>query len=223
MRRDLIIGVLVSILLHGGVVGLGQLFGTNTKKSAAKDETPTILISQPPPLEPDEPETVDLTEPQATPETASLAPPSIVDIPGVVLPDSFTQQIQPPPPPNMGKASVMAIPPGRPGTGNIGKGLGEVFDIRNLDQQPQVRGVQSKPNYPFEMKRAGITGDVLVQFIVDSNGDTRDAVVLKSSQREFEAPAIQAVLRWKFKPGRKGGKAVATRMQIPIVFSLSDE
>ena len=34
--------------------------------------------------------------------------------------------------------------------------------------------------------------------------------------------AIQAVGKWTFRPGRKGGRAVNTRMQVPIVFSLND-
>lgn len=62
-----------------------------------------------------------------------------------------------------------------------------------------------------------------VGFIVNSNGDVVEATALKSSQREFEAAAVQAVSKWKFKPGRKGGKAVNTRMQVPIVFSITDE
>jgi hypothetical protein len=30
------------------------------------------------------------------------------------------------------------------------------------------------------------------------------------------------VTRWKFKPGRKGGRAVSTRMQVPIIFHVTD-
>jgi periplasmic protein TonB len=43
---------------------------------------------------------------------------------------------------------------------------------------------------------------------------------VKSSQREFEAAAVQAVSQWKFTPGRKRGSNVNTHMQVPIVFSL---
>jgi protein TonB len=97
----------------------------------------------------------------------------------------------------------------------------DLFDLANLDQIPVAR-FQARPVYPFEMRRAGITGEVLVGFIVDSNGDVRDAYAIRSNQREFEAAAIQAVMKWKFRPGRKGGRAVNTRMQVPIVFSITD-
>jgi periplasmic protein TonB len=223
MRRDLIIGILVSVGFHAAFGFGGELFKNKPKKAVITEETPVIEVLIPPPVEPDEPDTVDLSEPVE--EVTSLAPPSLVDVPSVVQLDSFTQQVQPPPPPSLGRptGSVMTIPAGRPDTGQIASGLKNVFDLKDLDQQPQVRGVQAKPNYPFEMKRAGIPGEVVLQFIVDTNGDVRDVIVLRSSQREFEAAAQQAVYKWKFRPGRKGGKAVNVRMQIPIVFNLNDE
>jgi protein TonB len=73
------------------------------------------------------------------------------------------------------------------------------------------------------MRRAGIAGEVLVDFIVDSNGDVRNAYAVRSSQREFEAAAVQAVSKWKFRPGKKGGRNVNTHMQVPIVFTLNEE
>jgi protein TonB len=117
----------------------------------------------------------------------------------------------------------MNIPAGRPGTGTIASKIGDVFNLKDLDQRPEPRGVRANPVYPFEMKRAGIPGEVVLRFIVDTNGDVRDVEVISSTQREFESPAIQAVLKWKWKAGRKGGKAVNTRMQIPINFNLNDE
>jgi periplasmic protein TonB len=220
MRRDLIIGILVAVLLHGGVAIGGELLKNRPKKAAAKEETPTIELIKMPELPPEEPDVVDTSEPAA--EVSPIAPPSLVDVPGVVQVDSFVQQIQPPPPPNMGKPTgVITIPTGPIRSGS-GKGFGEIFDIKNLDQTPVVK-FPAKPTYPFEMRRAGITGEVVLQFIVDSNGDVRDPIVVRSSQREFEASALQAIVKWKFRPGRKGGRAVSTRMQIPLVFTLNNE
>jgi TonB family protein len=99
------------------------------------------------------------------------------------------------------------------------KSAGNVFDISMLDQHPVAR-FQARPQYPFEMRRAGISGEVVFDFVVDANGDVINAVPLRSSRSEFEAAAVQAVSKWKFKAGRKGGRDVNTRLQIPIVFSL---
>jgi protein TonB len=94
-------------------------------------------------------------------------------------------------------------------------------DLTALDRTPIAR-FQARPQYPFEMKRVGISGEVLVEFIVEANGLVRDAKAVRSSQREFEAAAVQAVNKWTFRPGQKSGCNVATRMQVPIIFSLNE-
>ena len=223
MRRDLIIGILVSVILHGLFGFGGEIFKPKPKKVVVEEEAPTIEVLVPPPVEPEETEVVDITEADNQ-EVSSLAPPSLTDVPSVVNLGDFTQAVQPPPPPNLGRPTgVMNIPAGRPGTGGVTSNIGNIFNLKDLDQHPQVRGVQARPNYPFEMRRAGLNGEVVVRFIVDTNGDVRDVEIVRSSQREFESAAQQAVLKWKWRPGRKGGKPVATRMQIPIVFNLNDE
>lgn len=215
MRRDIIIGILLSALLHGGVAMIGK---SPPKLKAATEEAPTIALMEMPKMEPEEPE---VTESDDQPqEPIDFAPPMQTDVPQIVQLDSFVQPVQPPPPeglkPNVG---VINIPQGRPG--GLGKGI-EIFDPSKLDQVPIAR-VRVQPQYPFEMRRAGITGEVLVEFIVDANGDVRNAFAVRSTQREFETSAVQAVSKWKFKPGRKGGRAVNTRMQQPISFSLAED
>jgi protein TonB len=202
-------------MLHGGVAMIGK---SPEKPKAQEEEAPTLELMEMPKLEPEEPEIVDVTEePQ---EQVEFAPPMQTDVPQIVQLDSFVQQVQPPPPegfkPDVG---VISIPQGR--VTGFGKGI-EIFDPSKLDQVPIPR-VRVQPQYPFEMRRAGITGEVLVEFIVDANGDVRNAFAVRSTQREFETAAVQAVSKWKFKPGRKGGRAVNTRMQQPISFSLAED
>ncbi|HRP04062.1 MAG TPA: energy transducer TonB [Opitutaceae bacterium] len=223
MNRDIFIGLAVSAALHGGVFFGELLFDKKAPTIHKKQEEAVIeLMEMPPPPPEEEPEIQDPTD-EAPPEVAELAPPMAADLPSVVTIDSFVQKLQPPPPPGLERPTGnITIPTGRPSAGSIGRGMKDLFDLANLDQAPQPR-MQAKPNYPFEMRRAGITGDVTVGFIVNSSGDVVEATALKSSQREFEAAAVQAVSKWKFKPGRKGGKAVNTRMQVPIVFSITDE
>lgn len=97
----------------------------------------------------------------------------------------------------------------------------QVYDLSALDQQPRVVS-RRPPQYPVEMRHAGITGEVTVDFIVDDNGEVQNATAIKSSRKEFEASAVQAVQSWTFTPGRKGGQNVNTHMQVPIVYSLNE-
>ncbi len=218
MPRDLIIGLLVSALLHGGVLFSEKFLKYEPPPKKKAEEVTTIEVIEMPRLEPDEPEPVDLSdEPVDVPD---FAPPMQTDLPQIATPDSFVQKVQPPPPDNVKPAAgIIAIPENR--DTNRFKGM-EVFDIANLDQQPVPR-FQARPQYPFEMRRAGIAGEVVVDFIVDSKGDVQNAYAIRSSQREFEAAAVQAVSKWKFRPGRKGGRNVNTHMQVPIVFTLNEE
>ena len=99
---------------------------------------------------------------------------------------------------------------------------GPTYDLKQLDRIPQARQ-QDRPAYPLELRSQGIAGEVVVGFVVDTEGHVRGAEVLRSSQSGFEAPAIDAVSRWTFRPGMKDGRAVNTRMSVPIVFRVSDK
>jgi protein TonB len=214
MRRDLIIGLIVSLAIHGGVAWLSEALKSGPKKAQAQEVEKVVQIEMPK-IEPDEPEKVE-SEEAATP--LDIAPPMQQDVPQLVQVDSFVQPIQPPPPEGLKPMTGMLVIP--VGNHGLGKGI-EVFDISKLDQIP-VAKFQAQPQYPFEMRRAGITGEVLVDFIVTSEGDVRNAYAAHSTQREFEASAVLAVSKWKFRPGKRGGRAVNTHMQVPVGFTLTD-
>lgn len=219
LRRDLIIGVVVSVsLICGFLFGLERHAGPVKHLAHVEDSIQIEMPTLPP--EPPELQKVEDLPPEEDAPQVTFAPPSLVDIPTIVPDATFVQQIAPPPPPGMAQAKgVVTIPPTPPS--GFGRGLGQIFDISQLDQIPIPR-VQQQPIYPYEMRRAGITGEVNVGFIVDSNGDVRDPYPINSTHREFEVPAVQAVAKWKFRPGRRGGRAVNTRMSVPIVFNFSD-
>ncbi len=216
MTRDFILGLLISAAIHLLVFFGDRLLPKQTTVKKVEAPPPKIELIAMPKVE-EEPEiieTVDDIKP------LDLAPPMQQDVPQLVQPDSFVQKIQPPPPEGVTiSASMNIVPEVR--DPNMFRGM-KVFDISMLDQTP-VAKFQARPQYPFEMRRAGIAGEVVVDFIVDTNGDVQNAFSLRSSQREFESAAVQAVSKWKFKPGRKGGRDVPTHMQVPIVFTLNEE
>src|SRR4051812_9269998 len=217
MSRDLIIGVFFSALLHVAILFGEKLIPEHKVVKKIEEDAPKIQLMQMPKMDEPEPEIIETNE-EVKP--LDLAPPMQQDVPQLATPDSFVQKIQPPPPENVAISANMNIVP-EIRDPNMFRGM-KVFDISMLDQTP-VPKFQARPQYPFEMRRAGISGEVVVDFIVDTNGDVQNAFALRSSQREFEAAAVQAVSKWKFKPGRKGGRDVPTHMQVPIVFTLNEE
>jgi TonB family protein len=81
---------------------------------------------------------------------------------------------------------------------------------------------QVAPDYPYSMRKAGFIGEVVVNFIVDIEGRPRDLFVERSTRREFEEPALAAVAKWRFDPGRVKGVAVNTKMSVPVRFAFED-
>jgi periplasmic protein TonB len=222
MSRNLLIAVLVSLLLHAGVAVSGYLIPDAPEPAPIEEEMPTIALDLPPPPEPDEPDPVDdlvASDAPAT-ELADLAPPMQADLPSAVIDSAFVQPIQAPPPPGLNRPTgSIVIPTGPPRPAASG-GLTNIFNLADLDQRPEPR-VRINPVYPFEMRRSGLRGEVLVEFIVDTQGNVRDPFVVRSSHPGFEQAALDAVLKWKFRPGRKGGAPQNTRVRQPLSFNLS--
>jgi protein TonB len=217
MNRDLIIGLVVSLALHATV-----LLGFNRKGSAPVHQVETkdaIIQMELPPLEEEKEDKVE--ELEEAPQETVMAPPSLVDMPTVVPVDAFTQPIAPPPPPGLQPSKgAITIPVTKPGA-NFGRGISNLFNVGDLDNPPVAR-VRQAPSYPYDMRRAGINGTVVVEFIINTEGDVIQTQVVRSSHREFEQPALQAVAKWKFKPGRKGGRVVNVRASQLLEFNATD-
>ncbi len=81
---------------------------------------------------------------------------------------------------------------------------------------------QKRPDYPMLMRASGQRGEVIVDFVVDIEGRVRNAFVARSSNPSFDDAAIEAVLKWRFEPGKVGDRPVPTHMQVPIIFELDE-
>jgi TonB family protein len=87
------------------------------------------------------------------------------------------------------------------------------------DEKP-VGIKRTQPIYPANARFKGAEATVILQFVVDTNGKVRDAKVVQTSGEEFNAPAIEALLHWTFKPAKLKGQPVPCPMQVPIVFNI---
>lgn len=78
------------------------------------------------------------------------------------------------------------------------------------------------PRYPPELKAAGVEGEVLVQFVVDTLGAPALTTfrVLKSSHGEFTESVKTALPEMKFVPAELRGRKVRQLVQQPFVFAI---
>lgn len=169
--------------------------------------------------------------PIETPPTTAEVPPSYIDIekpPPSPLEDTLElPEIEKVIPPMSLTFMEQLLNPSDNGTGVYvdmgGSFLGEdatnfgVFLTSELDKQPRVL-VATQPLYPYSMQQSKTEGRVVVEFIIDQTGQVRQPRVVKSSHREFEQAAIEAVLKSKWEAGRKDGRDVMTRVQLPVNF-----
>jgi periplasmic protein TonB len=57
------------------------------------------------------------------------------------------------------------------------------------------------PKYPLEAQRAGLSGEVLVEFTVATDGSVSSARVVRGNPpRTFDREALAAVKRWRYQP-----------------------
>jgi len=79
------------------------------------------------------------------------------------------------------------------------------------------------PRYPDELRKSGVEGEVLAQFIVDNEGhaDMNSFKVLKSNHDLFTAAVMSVLPDMKFNAAQVGGRAVKQLVQMPFQFSLT--
>lgn len=95
----------------------------------------------------------------------------------------------------------------------------EEFDAASLDVMPKlIKPVE--PMYPYNQARAGVDGAVLIEFVINREGQVQNPYVIESNNPAFERPALDAVMQWRFSPGLKAGKPVYVRVNQRIEFTL---
>lgn len=105
---------------------------------------------------------------------------------------------------------------------------GKVYD--KVDEQPQFPGGQLEMysylaqniKYPADAEKNKQQGQVLVNFVVNTDGSISDIKVVKSVCESLDNEAIRIVKTMpKWTPGKQNGKAVNTRYSLPITYRLN--
>lgn len=81
--------------------------------------------------------------------------------------------------------------------------------------------LKRSPDYPVLAQRINLEGVVYVKVLVDKKGNVKKAIVLKSDAELLTQPAIDAAMKWFFKPALMNGKPVAVWVSIPFHFRLT--
>jgi protein TonB len=96
-----------------------------------------------------------------------------------------------------------------------------------LDVYPKFPGgeqallyfLRSNVRYPAASLKMGIQGEVMILFIVESDGSISHVSILKGIGKECDEEAVRVIKsmpRWE--PGRRHGRSVKVLLRIPILF-----
>ena len=78
---------------------------------------------------------------------------------------------------------------------------------------------QVEPQYSEEARKARISGDVLVNLLLDETGMPTHVRVLRGVGMGLDEKAVEAVKQYKFKPAMTDGKPVAVELNVEIHFN----
>jgi periplasmic protein TonB len=93
-----------------------------------------------------------------------------------------------------------------------------------VEERPErIEGTCIQPRYPEILRQAGIDGRVTIEFVIDTLGraERNSLRIINTAHDLFSAPAREAVMSCRFRPGRIQGRAVRVRVQIPINFQIN--
>ena len=76
------------------------------------------------------------------------------------------------------------------------------------------------PEYPPDLRKAGVTGSAIISFVVEIDGRTSELVVKTATHPDFGTAALAALKRARFRPASVGGRPVRVRMEMPLRFPM---
>jgi len=161
-------------------------------------------------------------------EPTIIAPPD-VNVPNVNM-AQYGDPLAKLGPPSNGPGSGGGIGSGSGGGVGSGKGAGfgpgegggfggGVFRVGGGVTAP-VPLYRPEPEYSEEARKAKYQGTVVLYVEVDAQGRPRNVKVTRSLGLGLDEKAIEAVEKWKFRPGYKDGKPVTVAASVEVNFRL---
>jgi protein TonB len=105
------------------------------------------------------------------------------------------------------------------GPGSGGNTGGGVYRVGGGVTEPKVIS-SADPEFSEEARKAKFSGNVLVYFVVDENGNPTHVHVARGVGMGLDEKAVEAVRQYKFKPGMKDGKPVKVELAIEVNFQI---
>ena len=223
-------GLFASFVLHAALITLVVVAGAQAAEQFEKPKQEKVDFVE---VKKDEPPPPKNEPPPPPPPDVVAAPPppkgfqiltAPVDIPDV-LPDIDLSK----------KVTDEADFSGKGAAGGTAKGVeggkpqlvgannDQPFFEFQVEKPVQALPGGSSPRYPDILRQAGVEGEVLAQFVVDTTGraEMNSYKVLKTTHELFGNAVKQALPGMRFIPAEVGGRKVRQLVQQPFSFAIS--
>lgn len=236
-----LLDMLLSLLVNAAILGVpivAGLFVTDTINLKQLQET--FLVAPPPPPPP---------PPAPAPVVVKAAPPHRVFensgklIAPTVIPKTIAEIKEAPLPPDMSGGGVPGGVPGGVAGGSMGGVIGGVIGgvttaipatpLAPKENKPKVpirvggrvkepRVVHRvEPVYPALAKQTHMQGTVIIEAIIDEQGNVTEMKVVSGPPLLIQA-AVDAVRQWKYEPTYLNEQPVPVQLNVTVTFRLTE-
>ena len=220
-------GTVASIVMHSLLVGLAVYATANAAIKNEKPKQEKIDFVETPKDEPPPPK--DEPPPPPPPDVVAAPPPpkgfqvltAPVEIPDVIPDIDLSKKVT-----DENDFSGKGVAGGKASGVEGGKAVVQsdqpYFEFQV--EKPVVPAPGStQPRYPDMLRQAGVEGEVLAQFVVDTTGRAEMSTfkVLKSSHDGFTQADKNVLPNMRFYPAEIGGRKVKQMVQQPFTFALT--
>jgi TonB family protein len=91
------------------------------------------------------------------------------------------------------------------------------------DITPPKRVVYVEPVYPEQAKADKLSGMVILEVVIGSDGKVLDDKLVRSADPALDEAAAVAVRQWEYTPTYLNGEAVELAMSVNVTFALGSE
>ncbi|GDX87526.1 hypothetical protein LBMAG44_14390 [Gemmatimonadota bacterium] len=206
----------ISLVLHTALIALAVKATLQATQEKEKVEEKVSFVD----VKKDEP-----PPPKPPPQEAPPPPQSFqvltapVNIPNVLPDIDLSAKLT-----NESDFTGKGVQSAKANTGPVAKPEGDQPYFEFMVEKPVTEASNTqRPRFPDILKSAGVEGEVLAQFVVDTTGhvEINSFKVLKTSHELFAASVRSALPGMRFIPAEVGQKRVRQLVQQPFVFAIA--
>lgn len=91
-------------------------------------------------------------------------------------------------------------------------------------QAAMMKWLSNNIRYPESAQQNGISGRVVVKFVVEKDGSIGSPTIVKGVDRDLDQEALRVVKRMpKWQPGKNNGQPVRSYFNLPVTFRLQNQ